>query len=167
MFWFGRQLVSAMVWVAIPFVIASGMPRVGCVCASGDHRPFCQGYQSTGPNHAKSCCAGSGCEACKTETANKTHGDRSDRPCCGSSNPSTSSGVAESGRCCQPYLIVPSVVKDNLAVWAPAADDELVWQPMATMLILVAADCDVSTASLPLPGSSGVDILRDCCVLVI
>lgn len=161
-----RQLASAMVWMTIPFILASGMPRVGCVCANGDHRPFCRGYLGGGKPFSKACSICSGCECCRADT-DKSSGGASSHSCCPNSKASTSSGVAQSSRCCQPYLIQPSVLKDNLATQAPPVDNELVWQPELDTLALIVTDLNVATSSLPPPASSGVDILHFCCVLVI
>ncbi|MBI5758265.1 MAG: hypothetical protein HZA46_07095 [Planctomycetales bacterium] len=163
----GHRFFAAGVWAMIPFLIASGIPRVGCVCANGDHRPFCMGYRQDGPSPSNSCSACSGCECCPATTAHHPTQGQSDQNCCARSDLSASPGVTQSGRCCQPYLIVPSVVKDDVAVSPPLADYELVWQPLSTKSLSIVAETEGNSSLSLTPISSGVDILQRGCVLVI
>ena len=167
MHWVGRRLFAGIVWGMVPFLIASGMPRVGCVCANGDHRPFCQGFQHDGQSPEKSCSACNGCEGCAATPAKNSISDQSDRSCCGQPVRSASSGVTHPGRCCQPYLILPSAVKNDVAVSPPLVDDELVSQSITVLFFAASVGMDFCSQLSPPPISSGVDILERGCVLVI
>lgn len=163
----GRRLFAAIVWGMVPFLIASGMPRVGCVCSNGDHRPFCLGVQHDGQSPAKSCLTCNGCEGCAAAPTNHSASGSADRNCCGQPGGLPSSGVTPSEHCCQPYLILPNVVKVDVAASPPLAGNELVWPSIAALILVPVAGMEPCSRLSPPPNSCGADVLERGCVLVI
>lgn len=167
MIWFRQQLFSVVAWTTIPFVLASGMPRVGCLCANGDHRPFCQGIQPSASVPAKACADCSGCDCCAGAKVRAPTESKRTPACCGQAHEEHIAGAAASHRCCQPYLIPPNAVKNYVAAPACSFDDDCTWQSEEHVWSRTAANGFAVDLSRHRHVCSGVDILHRCCVLVI
>jgi hypothetical protein len=113
---FQNRLSAAFVWAMVPFTIVSGIPRIGCICADGQHKLLC-GKQLTA-----ACCQDAeteapSCPCCaKSESAQRLESVPA-KSCCGQ-KAERPAGATVSKTCCTRYLVspvVPTVAKIVLA----------------------------------------------------
>src|SRR5882672_7391185 len=55
------RFTTVLMWAMIPFIVFGSLPRMGCICADGQHKIFCQ-------RHLQGAKAG-GCVCCERQTA--------------------------------------------------------------------------------------------------
>lgn len=120
---FRKRLSTAFVWALVPFTVVSGIPRIGCLCADGQHKLFC------GKQLATACCANgaaqsSACPCCHNAGLAKpakpaacTHCRTPDSP-----RPDETT-VSQTG--CTRYFVTPDVPTIQKVVSAPHPLPEL------------------------------------------
>jgi len=96
------RFTIALMWALIPVVAFAAQPRLGCICANGQHKFFCQRHSQGHPDARCSCCFGrasatgkSGAKACCGGLA-----------CCGRTHETCGSKgrVMGSTRSCRPVV---------------------------------------------------------------
>ncbi len=101
------RLQVVMLWSMVPLTFLSSMPRIGCICANGDYKLFCDGHYGTccqqvtkGPSDSHACCC---CHRSHRASAegNVSADGNSTKDCCHRSG-GGHSRVAPAKRCCTP-----------------------------------------------------------------
>jgi len=86
------RIAAALTWALVPLTVFGGLPRMGCICANGQHKFFCQRRANEGPDGSCNCCDGKSaprsqagtpaCCRCSHRTcASHSPTARSERPC--------------------------------------------------------------------------------------
>jgi hypothetical protein len=52
-----QRCARAVIWAMIPLTFVGSTPRLGCLCANGDHKLFCSGDRRSSIEGQGSCCA--------------------------------------------------------------------------------------------------------------
>jgi hypothetical protein len=52
------RFAVALMWAMIPLMVFGSLPRVGCICASGQHKFFCERHLSSPDDARCTCCYG-------------------------------------------------------------------------------------------------------------
>jgi hypothetical protein len=50
------RFTIVFIWAMIPLTVFGGLPRVGCICADGQHKFFCQRHPWQEPGRPCNCC---------------------------------------------------------------------------------------------------------------
>jgi hypothetical protein len=115
---FRNRRAVIVVWTMVALTLVSGVPRIGCVCANGQHKLFC------GKQFVKTCCQdgaaqNGNCPCCHgSELAGVTgHASCGGESSGGCTNHAQNSGDGKSisSRCCTRYMaspVVPTVEKN-------------------------------------------------------
>jgi hypothetical protein len=95
------RITKVLMWAMIPLIVVGSMPRMGCICADGQHKMFCQRHLQGNRTGGCVCCQGQKAVAdgCATKHS-PTQG------CCQSAGGKCSSecpSLAE-GRPCRPVV---------------------------------------------------------------
>ena len=98
-------IAKILTWAMIPLIVFGSLPRIGCICADGTHKVFCQRHLQGNRTGGCVCCErrNARADACGTE-------DQPGRPaqhsCCQSANEKCGSGCPglSHGRPCRPVL---------------------------------------------------------------
>src|SRR5262245_52510674 len=96
------RITKVLKWVMIPLIVLGSMPRMGCVCADGQHKMFCQRHLQGNRTGGCVCCqgmkaAGDGCHSATPV----------DKPaCCQTAGRKCASGCPSltEGRPCRPVV---------------------------------------------------------------
>jgi hypothetical protein len=76
------KLKIALMWAMIPLMVFGSLPRIGCICANGQHKFFCQRHLTGAHDAQCTCCYGR--PTASSERAGKTRGCPTDvLTCCG------------------------------------------------------------------------------------
>lgn len=102
-----HYLRATVIWLMVPVTLFAGTPRVGCVCANGEHKVICE-------RHLSSCCRnaeqGSGekgpCSCCHKGHAAQEKRNQASSGCCKSPD-GCPNGQTTSEPCCKPVTIKP------------------------------------------------------------
>ena len=107
------RLSIALVWAMLPLTVLGSLPRMGCICADGQHKIFCERYRMNAADEGCVCCHGR--PGKKNEVARKT--DRGsaagERACCKSKRPVHKTGELPtfcSGRPCRAVVDRPALI---------------------------------------------------------
>jgi len=95
------RITKVLMWATIPLIVFGSMPRMGCICADGQHKMFCQRHLQGNRTGGCVCCQGlkaaaDGCAAKHSAT----------QGCCrsvGGKCPSGCPSLTE-GRPCRPVV---------------------------------------------------------------
>ena len=72
----------AVMWAMIPLTVFAGLPRIGCVCASGQHKFFCERHLTQAGDAQCTCCYGR--DEAKNAPSSRTHAcSLATMNCCG------------------------------------------------------------------------------------
>jgi hypothetical protein len=132
-----RSIWIGIIWSMLPFTLASGMPRLGCVCANGQYRLFCARLFRT-PAIANPAARSAGCCCCRKS---------------GSDSQSHSAARVAGKGCCKPIVaatVLPSaperVAAPAVCQWSAArVCDRRPW------VVNPYRDCEAHRARLPVP----------------
>src|SRR5260370_4756560 len=85
------RFTIVMMWAMIPLVVFGSVPRMGCVCANGQHKVFCERHRQGRAAGQCACCdhaklmasskAANDCEARGDESACGSPAFDTSRPC--------------------------------------------------------------------------------------
>jgi hypothetical protein len=76
------RFTIAVLWAMIPLTVFAGIPRIGCICASGQHKVFCERHLMKAGGAQCACCYGR--DAAKYQPANSAQAcSLSTTSCCG------------------------------------------------------------------------------------
>jgi hypothetical protein len=50
------RFTIVMIWAMIPLIVFGSLPRLGCVCANGQHRIFCERHRQATARGQCACC---------------------------------------------------------------------------------------------------------------
>jgi len=103
------RFAAVLIWAMIPLTVFASLPRVGCICANGQHKFFCERSRASGSEGLCACCYGKG-PATGDRTGTKL-------PCCGQDQGRCANGLAAVGsdRPCRPVLDRSIFVRDHKA----------------------------------------------------
>jgi hypothetical protein len=92
------RFTIVMMWAMIPLIVFGSLPRMGCVCANGQHKTFCQRHQQG--------TAGGRCVCCEHARAMASSKAAHDTDVCGSQvDKAGCDGPAfDTGRPCRPVV---------------------------------------------------------------
>lgn len=98
-------------WAMIPLMVFGSLPRVGCICANGQHKFFCERHLTRAHNAQCTCCYGR--QTVAGESAGKMRGSpTSVMACCGAKRVAKDNGSpAFATDCpCRPVVDRPVVI---------------------------------------------------------
>jgi hypothetical protein len=101
----------ALMWGMIPLMVFGSLPRIGCICANGQHKFFCERHVEGAHDAQCACCYGR--QATTRETASDGHSwPTSVMSCCGVKRASHDAGTpAFATDCpCRPVVDRPVVI---------------------------------------------------------
>lgn len=89
----------ALVWALVPLTVFGSLPRMGCICANGEHKFFCERHRSRDGEGRCVCCHGPAA----------TGGSSGEKTCCRQKRAKGPSElpVVSSTRPCRPVLDQP------------------------------------------------------------
>jgi len=99
------RFTVALMWALIPLTVFGSIPRMGCICANGQHKFFCQRHANSDADGRCDCCYGTTNGKNRTAAASQTTGAtccRCSRNRCASEFP-----TVHSDRPCRPVLDKP------------------------------------------------------------
>src|SRR6266478_4078896 len=50
------RFTIVMMWAMVPLVVFGSLPRIGCVCANGQHKAFCERHHQGAAGGQCTCC---------------------------------------------------------------------------------------------------------------
>jgi len=95
------RFAAVLIWAMIPLTVFASLPRVGCICANGQHKFFCERSRASGSEGLCTCCYGKGPAAAGAQ------GPRgAPVACCGHERGRCVNGLSavENDRPCRPVL---------------------------------------------------------------
>ncbi|MGE5195129.1 MAG: hypothetical protein ACM3U2_21760 [Deltaproteobacteria bacterium] len=94
-----------MMWALIPLIVLGTLPRMGCICADGTHKFFCQRHLQGTRSGGCVCCDGRS-TATDAPEGGKPAGAAGRHTCCHAAPGKTSSHCLEfsTGRPCRPVI---------------------------------------------------------------
>ena len=97
------RFTIALLWAMIPLTVFGSQPRMGCICANGQHKTFCQRYLQNDSDSGCICCYGKDRAATGAQTRTAPLGEKS---CCRCNRATGKSDrpVAHSDRPCRPVI---------------------------------------------------------------
>jgi hypothetical protein len=99
------RIAKLLMWAMVPLIVFGSMPRMGCICADGQHKTFCQRHLQGNRAGACVCCEGrmAAADACGTEKPPAPAGKHS---CCQSAGGKCPAGRPSltQGRPCRPVV---------------------------------------------------------------
>jgi len=99
------RITKVLMWAMIPLIVFGSMPRMGCICADGQHKMFCQRHLQGSRSGGCVCCQG--LKASANACASHQSATPSERPaCCQSAGGKCASGCPSltEGRPCRPVV---------------------------------------------------------------
>ena len=93
----------ALVWAMLPLTVFAGLPRMGCICASGEHKFFCERHRMAAGDGGCICCYGRPGDRRRTEHTTNV-ASAGEKACCKSkrlANQSRTQPTLCSGRPCR------------------------------------------------------------------
>lgn len=100
------RFTIALLWAMIPLTVFGSQPRVGCICANGQHKFFCQRHLQHDADGQCTCCKPNE-SAQQAESASRVNGQKSEgASCChcGQLTGTTENNSVRSERPCKPVL---------------------------------------------------------------
>lgn len=96
------RTVIALVWALVPLTAFGSLPRMGCICANGEHKIFCERHRSRDGKARCVCCHGPA----------TTGGFSGEKACCRQKRARGPSElpVVASSRPCRPVLDQPQLL---------------------------------------------------------
>jgi hypothetical protein len=96
------RFTIALMWALIPVVAFAAQPRMGCICANGQHKFFCQRHSEGSQDARCTCCFGRGSETGKSAAKACCGG----MACCGRTHETCESKdpVMGATRSCRPVV---------------------------------------------------------------
>jgi hypothetical protein len=99
------RITKVLMWAMIPLIVFGSMPRMGCICADGQHKTFCQRHLQGNRAGACVCCEGrlGAADACAIEKPRAPAGRHA---CCQSAGGKCPAGCPSltQGRPCRPVV---------------------------------------------------------------
>ena len=99
------RITKVLMWAMIPLIVFGSMPRMGCICADGQHKIFCQRHLQGNRSGGCVCCQGM--NAAVDGSAKHESPKTADRSgCCQAAGGKCSSGCPSlsEGRPCRPVV---------------------------------------------------------------
>ena len=145
----------AVMWAMIPLMVFGSLPRIGCICANGQHKFFCERHLTSAQRVPQcSCCYGR--QAASNETSGDTHScPMSGTTCCGAKRVAKNSGSPAFATDCPCRSVVDQTVVIT-AVKAvldldPASHTALVLAAVPAFVVVPAVCFDHARGDLPPP----------------
>jgi hypothetical protein len=99
------RFTTALMWAMIPLTVFGSLPRMGCICANGQHKLFCERYRNCDADGRCTCCYGRATAKIRAsqETQSRPGGEMT---CCSHRRAGTATDcpVVGSDRPCRPVL---------------------------------------------------------------
>ena len=148
------RISIAVMWAMIPLTVLGGLPRIGCICANGQHKFFCERHLMKAGDAKCACCYGRG--AAQSELANGTHSCPSvSMDCCGAKRASHDGKLPAFGvDCpCRPVVDRSVLITPIKAVLDldQAAHTPLFLAAVPRMAVISAVSFDHARGELPPP----------------
>jgi hypothetical protein len=112
------RLWIAALWAMMPVTLVSGMPRLGCICANGQYKLFCERLLHFGGPHEGQPSPTSGCCCCRKSHADRHAAMKSVAECCCHAAGGASARLRAQS-CCKPVIGMPTVAPAVLRILAP------------------------------------------------
>ena len=95
------RFAAVLIWAMIPLTVFASLPRVGCICANGQHKFYCERSRMSGSEGLCTCCYGKGPAKAAVQGATSTP-----MACCGHERSRCANRMAAvaSDRPCRPVL---------------------------------------------------------------
>ena len=95
------RITKVLMWAMIPLIVFGSMPRMGCICADGQHKMFCQRHLQGNRSGGCVCCQGMKAAAGGGHSTTPV-----DKPACCHAGGKCSSGCPSltEGRPCRPVV---------------------------------------------------------------
>jgi len=95
------RFAAVLIWAMVPLTVFASLPRMGCICANGQHKFFCERSRAPGSEGLCTCCYGKGPATTGVQGAASVP-----MACCGHQRGRCASGLAAVGsdRPCRPVL---------------------------------------------------------------
>lgn len=145
------KFLAALVWTMVPLTVFGGLPRMGCICANGQHKFFCERASSAREGLCR-CCFGEAAKPSRSEQ----DGNRTLKSCCRHKRAVSTDGSAVLGtdRPCRPVLDYSTFVNGpRTALDLDCAGHTplfVAFEPLPARVSTVAHDCERG-ALLPPP----------------
>lgn len=136
------RIAKVVVWAMLPLMLLSALPRMGCICANGQYKLFCERHGNDGCRQHDDGTATGLCSCCHkgVVTGRSPSKVQTSGGCCqrkaGSSN-----GPSVSQRCCKSVVVTPLL--------PPVLKSVVV--PDLTVLVLSTIDFDFVGTQLTVP----------------
>ena len=103
------RITKVLMWAMIPLIVFGSMPRMGCICADGKHKMFCQRHLQGNRTGPCICCNG---RTAPADVCARSHRAAIGHSCCQSRAGKCSSGCPSlgEGRPCRPVVDRTEVV---------------------------------------------------------
>lgn len=86
------RFTTALMWALVPLTVFGSAPRMGCICANGQHKLFCQRNATSDADGHCNCCYGQStsgsksgpatcCQCSQKACGSESPGVRAERPC--------------------------------------------------------------------------------------
>ena len=97
------RFTIALLWAMIPLTVFGSQPRMGCICANGQHKIFCQRHLQNDSDSGCICCYGKDQSTTGDQTRTAPLGEKS---CCRCNRAASKDGrpVVHTDRPCRPVL---------------------------------------------------------------
>jgi hypothetical protein len=135
------RIAALLIWAMIPLTVFASLPRVGCICANGQHKFFCERSRAPATQGLCTCCYG---KAARTAVPDRSR-DRMAR--CRQARCSKGLVTIASDRPCRPVLDCSIFVQSHKA--APPDLDRgdhtplfVTFEPLPMLVSGVAHDFD-------------------------
>jgi len=104
------RFTLALLWAMIPVTVLGSVPRMGCICANGQHKFFCERHRAIASDARCVCCFGR--DAARSVPTKGSSAVPGAMTCCGSKRLMKSTGQPEfsADRPCRPVLDRPQFV---------------------------------------------------------
>ena len=143
-----------VLWAMIPLAVLGSMPRMGCICADGRYKLFCERHAKGSCGHGENGCASEGGCACCYRSQGKSVAQKAKRQkqcqvseCGQTEGCGKHTGLAQSktDRCCTP---VADAAELPPVVEVVSVPDESAWQPLILTVGVTAPAVNCVTADV-------------------